>query len=71
MIWMQEYFCCRCDSRTNLVSHIMELLQICESINSRDEIEKILNSAISILHGSRKMNARQLLHHIKSVMAKV
>nr|GMD83660.1 protein OBERON 1-like isoform X1 [Ipomoea batatas] len=65
------YFCRRCDSMTDLVSHVMELLQICESIDSRDEIEKILNSAISILHGSSNMKARQLLHHIESVMAKL
>ncbi|XP_019168012.1 PREDICTED: uncharacterized protein LOC109163762 [Ipomoea nil] len=66
-----EYYCRRCDSRTDLVSHVMELLQICQSIDSRDEIEKTLDSAISILHGSRKMKARQLLHHIESVMAKL
>nr|GMD83685.1 protein OBERON 1-like isoform X2 [Ipomoea batatas] len=66
-----EYFCRRCDSRTDLVSNIMELLQICESIDSREEIEMVLNSAISILQGSKKLNARQLLHRIESVMAKV
>ncbi|XP_031105653.1 uncharacterized protein LOC116010397 [Ipomoea triloba] len=65
------YFCRRCDSMTDLVSYVMELLQICQSIDSRDEIEKILNSAISILHGSSNMKARQLLHHIESMMAKL
>nr|GME04252.1 protein OBERON 1-like isoform X1 [Ipomoea batatas]GME20449.1 protein OBERON 1-like isoform X1 [Ipomoea batatas] len=65
-----EYFCRRCDARTDVVSNIMELLQICESIDSREEIEMVLNSAISILQGSKKLNARQLLHRIESVMAK-
>ncbi|KAA8548649.1 hypothetical protein F0562_000333 [Nyssa sinensis] len=41
-----EYYCRRCDSRTDLVSNITKLLQTCESIESRDDIEKILNIGI-------------------------
>ncbi|OIS98491.1 protein oberon 2 [Nicotiana attenuata] len=66
-----EYFCRRCDSRTDLVSHVMKLLNICGSIDSRDDIEKILSVGICILRGSRKTNAKQLLHRIKSAMAKL
>lgn len=66
-----EYFCRRCDSRTELVSHVMKLLNICGSIDSRDDIEKILNVGFCILRGSRKSNAKQLLCHIKSAMAKL
>ncbi|XP_009589248.1 uncharacterized protein [Nicotiana tomentosiformis] len=66
-----EYFCRRCDSRTDLVSHVMKLLNICGSIDSRDDIEKILSVGICILRGSRKTNAKQLLHHLKSAMAKL
>lgn len=66
-----EYFCRRCDSRTDLISLVMNLLQICETVESRDEIEKMLNLAICMLRGSRKMTAKQLLRHIESAMAKV
>lgn len=66
-----EYCCRRCDSRTDLVSHVIKLLNICGSIDSHDDIEKILNVGICILRGSRKTNAKQLLCHIKSAMAKL
>ncbi|KAI3727507.1 hypothetical protein L6452_16123 [Arctium lappa] len=29
-----EYYCCRCDARTNLIPHVKNLLQNCESIRS-------------------------------------
>ncbi|KAK4388591.1 hypothetical protein Sango_2465700 [Sesamum angolense] len=35
-----EYYCRRCDSRTNLVSHVTKLLESRESIVSRDDIER-------------------------------
>ncbi|KAK4355590.1 hypothetical protein RND71_024561 [Anisodus tanguticus] len=66
-----EYFCRRCDSRTDLVSHVIKLLNIFGSIDSRDDIEKILNVGICILRGSQKTNAKQLLRHINSAMAKL
>lgn len=66
-----EYFCRRCDSRTDLISVVMNLLQTCETIESQDEIEKMLNLAICMLRGSRKMTARQLLRHIESAMSKL
>ncbi|XP_059294075.1 protein OBERON 2 [Lycium ferocissimum] len=65
------FLCRRCDSRTDLIPHVTKLLNICRSIDSRDDIEKILNVGICILHGSRKTNAKQLLRHIKSAMAKL
>ncbi|GKV42452.1 hypothetical protein SLEP1_g49855 [Rubroshorea leprosula] len=38
-----EYYCRRCDSRTDLVSHVTTLLQTCQSIDSQDEIDRILS----------------------------
>ncbi|KAK4365935.1 hypothetical protein RND71_013815 [Anisodus tanguticus] len=38
-----EYFCRYCDSRTDLVSHALKLLNVCTSVASRADIEKILN----------------------------
>lgn len=66
-----EYYCRRCDTRTELVSHVTMLLQTCRSIESRDEIEKILNVGACILSGSEKQSAQRLLNHIELVMAKL
>ncbi|XP_073155556.1 uncharacterized protein [Henckelia pumila] len=66
-----EYYCCRCDSRTDLVSHVRKLLQTCESIDSRDHIEKILNVGIRVLRGSKKTSAHQLLNSIDKAMLKL
>lgn len=66
-----EYYCCRCDSRTDMVSHVTKLLQTCESIDSGDDIEKILNVGICVLRGSNKTSARQLLNSIDKAMLKL
>ncbi|KAK4370519.1 hypothetical protein RND71_009994 [Anisodus tanguticus] len=66
-----EYFCRYCDSRTDLVSHALKLLNICKSVASRADIEKILNVAICILRGSQKSSGKQLLHRIESTLAKL
>lgn len=66
-----EYFCRYCDSRTDLVSHALKLLNICTSVASSADIEKILNVGICILRGSQKRSAKQLLHRIESIMSKV
>uniref|UniRef100_A0A5B7A6F1 Uncharacterized protein n=1 Tax=Davidia involucrata TaxID=16924 RepID=A0A5B7A6F1_DAVIN len=66
-----EYYCRRCDMRTDLVSHVTKLLQTCESIESRDDIEKILNIGICVLRGSQRTSAKMLLHHIELTMAKL
>ncbi|XP_016490015.2 uncharacterized protein LOC107809837 isoform X1 [Nicotiana tabacum] len=66
-----EYFCRYCDSRTDLVSHALKLLNICTSVASSADIEKILNVGICILRGSQKRSAKQLLHRIESIMSKL
>ncbi|KAM3326500.1 protein TITANIA [Capsicum chacoense] len=66
-----EFLCRRCDSRTDLVSHVTKLLNICGSVDSRDDIEKILNVGFCILRGSRRTNAKQLFRRIKSALAKL
>lgn len=66
-----EYFCRYCDSRTDLVSHASKLLNICTSVASRADIEKILNVGICILRGSQKRSGEQLLHRIESIKAKL
>lgn len=66
-----EYYCRRCDTKTFLVPHVTTLLKTCESIDSRDEIEKILNIAVCILRGSQKSNAKCLLNRIESAIKEV
>ena len=66
-----EYYCRRCDAKTSLVPHVTGLLKTCESIDSRDDIEKILNIGVCILRGSQKTNARGLLNRIESAITKV
>lgn len=66
-----EYHCRRCDMRTDLVSYVARLLKTCESVDSRDDIEKILGVGICILRGSHKASANKLLNQVELAMAKV
>ncbi|XP_004296755.1 PREDICTED: protein OBERON 2 isoform X2 [Fragaria vesca subsp. vesca] len=66
-----EYYCRRCDARTDLVPHVMRLLHTCESLDSRDNIEKILNIGICILRSSGKTIAKELLKRIEVAIAKL
>ncbi|XP_051152916.1 protein OBERON 2 [Andrographis paniculata] len=66
-----EFYCRRCDSRTDLISHVRRLLETYESLDSRDAIEKFLKVGICVLRGSKRTSAMQLLHHIESAMSKL
>ncbi|KAH0658569.1 hypothetical protein KY289_027317 [Solanum tuberosum] len=66
-----EYLCRYCDSRTDLVPHALKLLNICTSVASYADIEKILNVGICILRGSQNSSAKELLHRIESINAKL
>ncbi|KAL8490849.1 hypothetical protein ACS0TY_022745 [Phlomoides rotata] len=66
-----EYYCRRCDSRSDMVSHVVKLLQKCESNVSRDYIEKTLVNGIRLLLNSNRPSAKQLLDHVQSAMSKL
>lgn len=66
-----EYYCRRCDSRTDLVLRVAELLEICESINSRDDVEKVLNVCFCVLRNSQKSRAKELLNCIELAIIKL
>ncbi|MQM05374.1 hypothetical protein Taro_038183 [Colocasia esculenta] len=66
-----EYYCRRCDNKTDLIPHVSKILHTCQSLDSRDDIEKKLNLALRILHGSEQMKAKILLKRIQSMMAKL
>lgn len=66
-----EYYCRRCDKRSDLIAHVTSLLHTCESLDSRDDIEKILNVGLRILGGSQQERSKRLLHHIEVSLAQV
>ncbi|XP_026446511.1 protein OBERON 3-like isoform X1 [Papaver somniferum] len=66
-----EYYCRRCDKRTDLIPYVEPILQTCESHNSKDDIDKILNMVFCILRGSRKEKAKKLLKRSNLVLAKL
>ncbi|GFP86526.1 hypothetical protein PHJA_000796400 [Phtheirospermum japonicum] len=66
-----EYYCRRCDSRTDLVSYVTKLLENCDSVASQEEFEKILRVGVCVLRGSKKTSAKDLLRHIELAMSKV
>ncbi|XP_043720974.1 uncharacterized protein LOC122668478 [Telopea speciosissima] len=66
-----EYYCRRCDKRTDLIPHVRRLLQTCESLDAREEIEKILSMGLCILLGSQRTSAKKLLNHMELAMTKL
>ncbi|XP_010917747.1 uncharacterized protein [Elaeis guineensis] len=66
-----EYYCRRCDNKTDLISHVTKLITICESLDSRDDIEKILNLGFCILRGSQQMGAKSLHNQIGLILLKL
>ncbi|KAI3910771.1 hypothetical protein MKW98_030579 [Papaver atlanticum] len=66
-----EYYCRRCDKITDLIPHVTRLLQTCQSLNSPDEIEKILKLGLSIVRGSQRVGALNLLNSIELAFRKL
>ncbi|KAF9605592.1 hypothetical protein IFM89_017935 [Coptis chinensis] len=66
-----EYYCRRCDKKTDLIIHVKKLLQTCESLNSQDDVEKILKMGLCILCGSQRERSTSLLHNIELALTKL
>ena len=66
-----QYYCRRCDNRTNLMMHVHKLLETCLSLRSKEEIKPILPLRINILSGSRPPQAKNLENYMGLVMSKV
>jgi len=66
------YHCRRCDGRTDMISHVNNLLQTCKTTDLDDEIlKKILNLGACLLRGSEKPAAKELLRYIELTISKV
>lgn len=66
-----EYYCRRCDNRSDLISHFATLLNTCGSLQSWDTIEKILKLGLCMLCRSEKYGAKDLHSYIESIIVKV
>ncbi|KAL6007215.1 hypothetical protein ACLOJK_032711 [Asimina triloba] len=66
-----EYNCRRCDNITDLIPHVSRLVEICQSIDSKADIEKILNLGFHILLGSQQTNARDMLDRVQLMLKKI
>lgn len=66
-----EYCCRRCDAKTDLVSHVTRSIEVCKSVDSPEDVEKILNLGVCVLRGSQKTSAKELLIHIEQAIAKL
>ncbi|KAL3727216.1 hypothetical protein ACJRO7_032031 [Eucalyptus globulus] len=66
-----QYYCRRCDAKTELVSHVTRLFEACKSIDSQEEQEKALKLGSCLLRGSLNMSAKILLNRIQSALTKL
>ncbi|KAF6141643.1 hypothetical protein GIB67_001195 [Kingdonia uniflora] len=66
-----QYYCRRCDHRTDLTSHVTKLLKSCETLNSRDDIATILKVGLCLLRGSQQEFAKRLLSFIDLALKKL
>ncbi|XP_042446097.1 protein OBERON 2-like isoform X2 [Zingiber officinale] len=59
-----EYYCRRCDNKTNLIPFLTKLIKACESLDSNEDIEKLLKLGFCILRGSKQPRAKSLQNRI-------
>ncbi|KAH7666270.1 hypothetical protein IHE45_13G090400 [Dioscorea alata] len=66
-----EYYCRRCDNRTDLMEHMTKLFKTSQSVNSYEDIEKMLNLALPLLRESQHILAKNLHTSMETVLAKL
>ncbi|KAG4921104.1 hypothetical protein AAZX31_18G112600 [Glycine max] len=67
-----QYHCRRCDGRTDMISHVNNLIQTCRAADLDAEIrKKILNLGACLLRGSQKPVAKELLCRIELAISKL
>ncbi|CAJ1925683.1 unnamed protein product [Sphenostylis stenocarpa] len=65
-----EYYCRRCDGRSDMISHVYNLIQTCKTIDLDYEIKKILYIGASLIRGSERPLANKLLRSIDLAVSK-
>ncbi|KAF1865784.1 hypothetical protein Lal_00021785 [Lupinus albus] len=67
-----EYYCRRCDGKTDMISHVNKVAQICRSIDLDYDIEeKILYLGVCLLRDSQKASAKKLVRHLELSISKL
>ncbi|KAL6894060.1 hypothetical protein ACP4OV_008158 [Aristida adscensionis] len=66
-----QYLCRLCDNKTNLMMHVEKLLETCQSLKSKNEIEPILNLGLCLLRNSKQIRAKRLENYMGSALTKL
>ncbi|XP_068635840.1 uncharacterized protein [Aristolochia californica] len=66
-----EYYCRRCDNKSDLIGHVTRSLKASESLESGDELMKILNIGLCILRGTGRIAAKSLRNQIELILTKL
>lgn len=66
-----EYYCRRCDKKTNLMMHVSSILHASESLEVRADVEKNLGLALRIIQGTRQIVGRRLQNNIELSLKKL
>lgn len=66
-----EYYCRRCDKRTNLMMHVSSILHASESLKVRADVEKNLGLALRVIQGTRQIAGRSLQNIIELSLKKL
>lgn len=66
-----EYYCRRCDKKTNLMMLVSSILHASESLEVRADVEKNLCLALRIIQGTRQIVGRSLQNNIELSLKKL
>ncbi|GAB2220209.1 hypothetical protein Droror1_Dr00007852 [Drosera rotundifolia] len=66
-----EYYCRRCDSRTDLVKHLSKIIRTCKSTESEEDAQKMLKLGVCMLRGTQKEGTRRVLNRVELALQKL
>ncbi|XP_020240821.1 uncharacterized protein LOC109819492 isoform X2 [Asparagus officinalis] len=66
-----QYYCRCCDNKTDLLPHVDKFVKTCESLDSGDDVQRILSLGVCILRGSEQERAKDLQSRIALIMDKL
>jgi len=68
LCWMN---CQRCDGRTNMISHVDNILQTCKATDLHDQVMKIFNLGSDLLHRLEKPATKESLRQVELTLSKL